>query len=46
MSAIKRWFEDHIDSMTDEELLAIGYEQEDIDFLRECFSSAEEDEEP
>lgn len=38
MSAIKRWFEDHISDFTDEELLEDGYEKEDIDFMRECFT--------
>ncbi len=38
MSAIKRWFEDHISEFTDEELREGGYEQEDIDFMRECFT--------
>ena len=33
MSAIKRWFEDHISEITDEELLEGGYEQEEIDFM-------------
>ncbi len=37
MSAIKRWFEDHISDFTDKELLENGYEQEEIDFMRECF---------
>ena len=38
MSAIKRWFEDHISEITDEELLEDGYEQKEIDFMRECFT--------
>ena len=42
MSAIKRWFEDHISEFTNEELLEMGYEQEDIDFMRECFTSRKE----
>lgn len=42
MSAIKRWFEDHISEFTDEELLDGGYSQEDIDFMRECFASRKE----
>lgn len=42
MSAIKRWLEDHISEFTDEELLECGYEQEDINFMRESFTSKEE----
>lgn len=41
MSAIKRWFEDHITELSDEELFKMGYDQEDIDFLRECFQEQE-----
>lgn len=33
MSAIKRWLEDHISEITDEELLEDGYEH-----MRECFT--------
>ncbi len=42
MSAIKRWLEDHISEFTDEELLEMGYGQEDIDFMKESFASEEE----
>ena len=28
MGAVKRWFEDHIQELTDEELLVMGFEQE------------------
>lgn len=42
MSAMKRWFEEHISDFSDEELLKMGYEQEDIEFMRECFTSGEE----
>ncbi len=38
MSAMKRWFEDHISDFSDEELLENGDEQEEIDFKRECFT--------
>lgn len=38
MGAMKSWFEDHIPEFTDEELLEDGYSQEDIDFMRECFT--------
>lgn len=41
MSAIKRWYEDHISELSDEELFKMGYDQEDIDFLRECFQDQE-----
>ena len=43
MSAIKRWFEDHISEITDDELLEGGYEQEEIDFMRECFTGKKEE---
>lgn len=43
MSAMKRWFEDHISDFTDEELLKDGYEQEDIDFMRECFTGKKDE---
>lgn len=42
MSAIKRWLEDHISELSDEELLENGFEQENIDFMRECFTSKKE----
>lgn len=42
MSAIKRQFENHISDFTDEELLEDGYQQEEIDFMRECFTSKTE----
>ncbi len=42
MSGIKRWFENHISEFTDKELLDDGFEQEDIDFMRECFGSKKE----
>ena len=45
MSAIKRYYEDIINSKTDDELLEMGFEQEEIDYLKECFLPPEEDEE-
>lgn len=39
MSAMKRWFEDQISDFTDEELLDMCYEQDEIDFMRECFTT-------
>lgn len=42
MSYIKRWYEDNIDNYTDEELIAMGHPEEDIEWLRECFSNKEE----
>lgn len=42
MSEMKKWFEDHISEFTDEELLEMGYKQEDIDFIRECFTPVKE----
>lgn len=38
MGVMKRWLEDHTEEFTDEELLEDGYSQEDIDFMRECFT--------
>ena len=42
MSAIKRWLEDHISELTDEELLKDGFSQEGIDLMRDSFTSREE----
>lgn len=42
MSAIKRWLDNHVSDFTDEELLECGYKQEEIDFMRECFTSKTE----
>lgn len=42
MSAIKRWLEDHISEVTDEELLDDGFLQEDIDLMRDSFTSRKE----
>lgn len=41
MSEMKKWLEEHISEFTDEELEKNGYEQEDIDFMRECFTEEE-----
>ncbi len=41
MSAIKRWLEDHISELTDEELLNYGYPKDIIDELREAFTEKE-----
>lgn len=38
MSCIKRYFEDHIDEMSDEQLHEWGYSEYDINWLRACFS--------
>lgn len=43
MGAMKEWYESHIPEMTDEELAELGYDQEGIDFLRECFPSEEQE---
>lgn len=43
MSYIKRYFEEHIDEFTDEELISWGWSLEEIKFLRECFSKAKGD---
>lgn len=45
MSAIKRWYEDLINSKTDDELLDMGFEQDEIDHLKECFLPQDEEEE-
>lgn len=39
MSCIKRYFEDHIDEMSDEQLTGWGYSEKQIEWLRECFST-------
>lgn len=44
MSAMKRWFEEHISEFTDEQLLEMAYSQESIDLMRECFTSEESEE--
>lgn len=41
MSAIKRWLEDHISEITDEQFLKYGYPQKAIDELREAFTEKE-----
>lgn len=38
MSYIKRWFEEHIDQLTDAQLADMGYSDEEIELLRESFS--------
>lgn len=42
MSYIKRYFEEHIDEFTDEQLSDWGWSSDVIKMLRECFSKAEE----
>lgn len=42
MSEMKRWFEEHISEFTDEELSDMGYDQEDIESMRECYPSKKE----
>lgn len=37
MSWIKRWFEDHVNDFSDEELLDMGYSKEDIEEFREAY---------
>lgn len=44
MSAMKAWFEEHISEFTDEELMYMGYDQETIDELRDCFDKRREPE--
>ncbi len=43
MGAMKTWFEDHISEFTDEQLLDMGYNHEDIDTMREAFASKTEE---
>ena len=43
MGAIKRWYEENIDKLTDEELIEMGHPKEDIEWLRECFSNNKEE---
>lgn len=38
MSYIKRYFENHINELSTSELRSMGYSDEEIDELRECFS--------
>lgn len=39
MGAMKRWFEEHIDEMSDQDLFDFGCEtQEEVDELREALS--------
>lgn len=45
MSYMKRWFEDAIGWMTDDQLLRYGYSQDDIDFMRESFEGDKGNEE-
>ena len=42
MSHIKRYFEEHIDEFTDEQLSDWGWSSDDIKIFRECFSKAKE----
>jgi hypothetical protein len=42
MGYMKRWFEEHLDDISDEDLMRLGYSEQDIDELRECFSEEEE----
>lgn len=39
MSCIKRYFENHIDEISDEQLIEWGYSEKQIEWLRECFST-------
>lgn len=41
MSMMKRWLEDNINKIPDEELIDAGYSEEDIEFMRECFGDEE-----
>ena len=39
MSAMKRWYEQHLDELTDEELVEIfGWDAEWIKFMRDAFT--------
>lgn len=45
MGLMKRWFEDHIDEMTDQDLFDFGCEsQEEVDELRELLSGKKKEE--
>lgn len=37
MSGIKRWFENHVNDYSDEELINSGYSKEEIQLFRESF---------
>lgn len=43
MSCMKRYFEDHINDYSDEELLDMGYSKEDILMFRESFLNSNEE---
>ena len=43
MSYMKRWFDEHINDFTDEQLIDMGYgPQENIDFLRDALTGNKE----
>lgn len=42
MSRIKHWLEENIDNLTDEQMIEMGWPEEEIRFLRECFSEKDE----
>lgn len=45
MSYIKRWFDEHINDFTDEQLIEMGFgPQENIDFLRDALISLKKNE--
>ena len=41
MGYMKRYFEERIDELTDEELMEMGYSKEDIDEIRGIFTDEE-----
>lgn len=41
MSYVKRWFEEHVYRMSDEYLKQLGYSEEQIELLRDCFPKLE-----
>jgi len=42
MSQMKRYFEERLDELTNEELLEMGYSEQDIEELREIYDEDEE----
>ena len=43
MSYIKRWLEENIDNISDEELLSSGFEPEEILLMRDSFGTKKEE---
>lgn len=44
MGCMKRYFEEHFDEFSNEELLSLGYSEEDIQYFRELLSNNKKEE--